>query len=113
MERQKRKIVNANNNLYAKLFGRYKKEKMNKFLKYHHANPHVYKAFCQLAKQWKDKGKSKCSAALLGNVLRWQCSLETQSDDFKISNDWLPIYARILAFKDITYLDFFDFKGLQ
>jgi len=95
---------------YADLFGRYSGEQMRRFLKFHHDNPAVYKEFKRLAKQWKDSGKNRCSAALLGNVLRWHVSLETTDEEFRINNNWLPLFARMLAFQHSEYLDFFVFR---
>jgi hypothetical protein len=103
--------MNDDHDLYKRFFDRYDKEKMSKFLKYHHDNPHVFREFCRLARKWRDSGKTKCSAALIGNVIRWNAGIRTQaSDGFKLSNDWLPLYARMLMFKDRAFMDFFDWQ---
>ena len=99
------------NSKFVVLFGAYSKQKLSKFWKYHEDNPHVFKHFKRLAWEYKNAGNNKCSAALIGNVIRWQVSIETQSEDgFKISNDWLPLYARLLVYTNPSFDEFFEFK---
>ncbi len=67
------------------------------FLAFHAANPHVYKALLQLAREWKAEGKSRGSITLFYNVVRWRMSLEIEGDDlFELNDHHQAYYARAL-----------------
>ena len=97
---------------HAQLWGRYSMTKIEKFDKWLDRNKIVYKMFCQYAKQYRDAGYDRCSAALIGNRLRWETAIQTFGNEYKISNDYLPMLARKLACEDSTFATFFQFKGM-
>lgn len=96
-----------------RLFDRFKPETLEKFKEYDRNNPHVYAEFKRLAQEMKSTGRKKCSAELIINKMRWDYNIETIHDDFKISNNFKPIYARLLVYREPKFDGFFDFKGLE
>jgi len=96
-----------------KLFARYPDSKIKKFQKWHNENPHVFAKFKELAFEMKKTGRSRYSAETIINVLRWHTDLATTGDEFKISNDYRSIYARLLVCQHPEFDGFFSFKGLE
>lgn len=67
------------------------------FLAFHEANPHVYTALRDLARDWLREGKTKCSITLLYNVARWRLSLRTEGEGmFELNDHYQAFYARAL-----------------
>ncbi|MEU7817073.1 hypothetical protein [Pseudonocardia sp. NPDC049154] len=67
------------------------------FLEFHRANPHVYRALRDLARNWLTQGKTKCSITLLYNVARWSLSLRTEGEGmFELNDHYQAYYARAL-----------------
>lgn len=96
-----------------KLFSRYPQEKLAKFRTFHTENPHVYTKFKNLAFEMKKTGRKKYSAETIINVLRWHTDLVTKGNEFKISNDYRSIYARLLVYQYPEFEGFFSFKGME
>jgi hypothetical protein len=96
-----------------RLFSRYSTDKLAKFKAWHLENPHVYSKFKELAYEMKKTGRSRYSAETIINVLRWHTDLTTTGSEFKISNDYRSMYARLLAYQDPDFERFFSFKGLD
>jgi hypothetical protein len=65
------------------------------FLAFHAANPQVYRALLQLAREWKSEGKSRGSIALFYNVVRWRMSL-AGDDLLELNDHHQAYYARAL-----------------
>lgn len=58
-------------------------------------NPHIYKLFCKYTKQAVDSGKDRLSHWLVVNRIRWDTEVVTITDEkYKISNDFIALYAR-------------------
>jgi hypothetical protein len=68
--------------------------KKQEWLEWHTANPMVWKMFEQFAFQAVKMNKSKISHWLIINRIRWETSIMTTGNDFKISNDYIAFYAR-------------------
>lgn len=95
------------------LFSRYDKNQLDRFKKFHSENPHVYTKFKSLVSDMKASGRKKYSARTIFEVMRWSYDLKTKSDDFKISNDFIPIYVRLLVYHKPELRDFFSLKGVN
>lgn len=77
---------------------------------FHAANPQVWKMFRQFAVYVLLSGK-KVGARLIGERIRWELSLATDSvDGFKINDHHWPYYARLLVGTDDRFADFFVLK---
>jgi len=72
---------------------------LDDFLAFHAANPHVYIALRDLAREWLQEGKTKCGIALLYNVARWRLSLRTEGEGlFELNDHYQAFYARALMY---------------
>ncbi len=67
-----------------------------KFFEFHEANPHVYNLLVRFAREVKARGKNRTSIALLFNRARWEVQFSTTDPEFKIRNDFMPHYARMI-----------------
>jgi hypothetical protein len=68
-----------------------------RFLAFHRANPHVYRALRHLALNLKRAGHARYSIKGLFEVLRFDYSVRTASDDgFKLNNNLSALYAHKL-----------------
>jgi len=92
-------------------FSRYPKTTLDRFKKFHGANPHVYREFKKHAFAIRNTGRQKYSAEIIVNVIRWHRDLQTGGDVFKINNDFKSIYARLLAHNHPEFEDFFEFRN--
>lgn len=84
-----------------------------RWLDWHAANPHVYELFKQFTFEAIDKGHRRLSAWLITNRVRWETSVETNGDDFKISNDFIAYYARLFMDEHPQFRGFFRTKPLK
>lgn len=80
---------------------------------WHKKNPHVWRLFEKFTLIAINKGHKKLSAWLIVNRIRWETSIETQGDDFKISNDFIALYARYFMHKYPQYEGFFRTKQMK
>ncbi len=80
---------------------------------WHKKNPHVYKLFEEFTLRAIKKGHRKLSAWLVVNRIRWETSIETTGSDFKISNDFIALYARYFMHKNPKYDGFFRIKKMK
>jgi len=98
---------------FNKYFDRYPEAKLRKFISWHKTNPEVYKEFVKLAKEMQASGRERYSAETIINVLRWHRDLKTVGDEFKISNDFRSMFARLLVYQKPEFEGFFSMKGLD
>lgn len=64
------------------------------FLKFHRANPEVYEIYVSLLRKAHKRGKKRIGIGLLTEVMRWEMSLNTSGDEFKLNNNHRAFYAR-------------------
>jgi hypothetical protein len=69
-----------------------------KFQEYHEKNPEVYNHLVRITREAHNKGKKSLSIWLVANVVRWYVNMDTDdpNSDFKISNDYLSRYSRLI-----------------
>lgn len=67
-------------------------------------NPHIFKAFEEQALKAIAKGRTKISAKLIINWIRWHEYLESPDMDFKINDAYQSYYARFFIEKYPQYL---------
>ncbi len=92
-----------------------KKDKTQiKFERYHSNNPHVYKLMVHLAYKAKAAGAKHYSIWAVASVARWQYVFEVKgTEDFKLSNDYLSRYSRLIMEQEPALADFFTTKALK
>jgi vacuolar-type H+-ATPase subunit E/Vma4 len=85
-----------------------------RFLEFHHANPHVYRRLVAMAREWKDAGHDACSIKMLVEVLRWQGGVQTdRRDGLLINNSFTSRYARLIAANEPDLAPLFTTRTLR
>jgi hypothetical protein len=80
---------------------------------WHQDNPDVYRMFSSFTKKAINAGLPHSSAWLIVNRIRWETAIETKSDNFKISNDYIAYYARLFMAYNPEHDGFFRTKKLK
>lgn len=86
----------------------------DKFNQYHKNNPQVYELFKRFTFMAIKRGHNRLSAWMIANRIRWETSIETFSvDEYKISNDYIALYARMFMQDHPQYNGFFKTKEMK
>jgi hypothetical protein len=86
---------------------------LTKFERYHRNNPHVYDLFKRYAFAIIQRGIRRTSVWLIMNRIRWEMTVETYGDEFKICNDYFALYARMFVVENPDYRDLFQLKTMK
>ena len=65
------------------------------FDRFNTENPHVYILFCRFTLQAITAGRSRYSARMIVERIRWHTTVETTGDDYRINGNHVPFYARL------------------
>lgn len=84
-----------------------------KFELFHEENPHVYDMFCKFTMQAINRGHKRLSAWMVANRIRWETSIETTGNEYKISNDFIALYARKFMEDHPEHEGFFKIKAMK
>jgi hypothetical protein len=95
---------------YKELNGKSIREGFNQF---HAANPHIFEQFELQAFKAIAKGRTKISAKLIINWIRWNEFLRSSDQNFKINDAYQSYYARAFAEKYPFYAYCFEFRKLR
>jgi hypothetical protein len=79
---------------------------------WHKANPDVWRYFEKYAYEAVHRGRKKISHWLIINRIRWEVSIVTTGEDFKISNDYIAFYARLWKARHPEHADLFNTKKM-
>jgi len=79
------------------------------FLEYHKTNPHLYEAFKQVALDAMNMGFRTYGANGIFEIIRWKRA-ERGDGEFKINNNYAPLFARLFANEFPHHADFFRFR---
>lgn len=84
------------------------------FTNFHNANPWVYTALVQLARDLIRRGHRRIGIGMLFEVLRWQWSLGTAdpASDYKLNNNYRSRYARLIMTQEADLMDVFETRTL-
>lgn len=93
------------------LFERFSEATKRKFKKFHAENPHVYDEFRSRVFRMRATGRTRYSARTIMESMRWDYHIVTTGKPFKISNDFIPVYARLLIHRHPEFRNFFSLKG--
>lgn len=66
-----------------------------RFWEYHRANPQVYELFKRFTFEKINRGAQHLGASAVAERIRWETSLNTEGDEFKINNNYRAYYARL------------------
>lgn len=94
-------------------FSKYPPEVLNRFKKFHKENPQVYEEFVNTAKRMKRTGRTRYSARTIIEVLRWTRDIGTTGEVFKINDDYVPIYVRLLIHNYPEFNGFFELRKIR
>lgn len=85
------------------------------FLKWHDANPVVWKLFEQKALALVKSGKKRWGAKAIMQVIRYERAEKEggQFDDYAVNNNYPAYYARVFALKHPQFKDFFEFREIK
>ena len=78
------------------------------WLKFHIANPHVYKLFTRFAQKATSSGRKRYSARTIWHVMRWHADFETTDTAYKLNDHHTPFYARLWMEEHPQYPGFFE-----
>jgi len=82
------------------------------FLVWHRENPSVWEYFEKFSLELINQGISECgSITILGRV-RYECLIE-QRGEFKVNNNYAPMYSRVFVQKYPNHSGFFKFRGIE
>ena len=82
----------------------------DRFRKFDSENPQVYEAFQGIASQLLARGRKQHGARAILERVRWDFSLATTGDEFKINNNYVAFYARKLIAQDSRFVNFFALR---
>tara|TARA_R100001163_G_C5033126_1_gene172845 strand:+ start:216 stop:575 length:360 start_codon:yes stop_codon:yes gene_type:complete len=82
-----------------------------RFLEFHHANPHVYSELLTQARHLKQRGVKQIGIGLLYERLRWLQAIATAGNGkFKLNNDFRALYSRLIMEQESDMKDFFKVR---
>lgn len=64
------------------------------YQKWDAANPHFYPLFVRFALQLAERGYRNLSSKLIFERIRWESMIRTTGEEWKLNNNYTPIYAR-------------------
>lgn len=84
-----------------------------RFWEYHCARPEVFEEFSARAHEMKAAGRSKYSAWGIIQRIRWENDIVRGTESFKINNDYIAMYSRLLVYEQPEYDGFFAHRALK
>ena len=85
----------------------------DKWWAWHKENPEFYELFKRFTFQAIQKGHRRLSAWLIVNRIRWETMIVTTGNEYKISNDFIALYARLFMHEYPDYKGFFRTKPMK
>lgn len=101
-----KQTIMTNNNLQLDLFDGIENKE---FLEYHKTNPHLYDAFKAVAFDAMRMGFKTYGANGIFEIIRWKRA-ERGDGEFKINNNFAPLFARLFANEFPQHENFFRFR---
>ncbi|MGV1049171.1 MAG: hypothetical protein ACOYD4_11685 [Solirubrobacterales bacterium] len=84
-----------------------------RFQAFHDKNPWIYDALLGLALDMRSRGVTKWGIKAALEVVRWQYTIRTNTDDFKINNNYAPYYARVIMANEAGLAGFFEIRKMH
>jgi hypothetical protein len=81
--------------------------------RWHRTNPHVYELFKQFTFDVIRRGHKHYSSKAIFERIRWHTEIETAGEEFKMSNNYTPYYARLFMKDFPEHAEFFRTKTLR
>lgn len=83
------------------------------FNRFHKDNPHIFTAFEEQALRAINKGRTKISAKLIINWIRWHEFIESTDKNFRVNDAFQSYFARLFVEKYPEHKDIFEFRKLR
>lgn len=83
------------------------------FDKFHASNPRVYELFKRFAFEAMAAGHKHFSADMVCHQVRWETTVVTKGDTYKINDHWVSRYSRLFALHYPEYSEFFRTRALR
>ncbi len=80
---------------------------VEKFMIYHKANPQVFRLFKRFSNELKSSGRDYYGAKSIAERIRWHTGVETKGEEFKLGNNHISCYSRLLMIEDPSFIGFF------
>lgn len=84
-----------------------------RWYRWHKDNPDFFPLFERFTFEAVNRGHKRLSGWLIANRVRWETSIVTTGDDYKISNDFIALFARLFMVKHPRYEGFFRTKRMK
>ena len=88
-------------------------ERYQAWKRFHEENPQVYKLFLKFANEAREAGRERFGARMIWERIRWYTQVETTGWKFKLNNNHVPYYARLLMLRDRRFDGFFDTRDAR
>ena len=84
---------------------------IEKFVRFHRDNPGVYRLFRNKARKLRRAGRTRYGARTIFESMRYNHDISTIGDDFKLNNNLIPMYARLLMLREPAWFGaFFELR---
>jgi hypothetical protein len=85
------------------------------FERFHASHPEIYQEFCHIARKLLQHGRSHYRSKAIVEVIRYHRALSEKSETelFKINNNYSSRYARKLMEVDDRFRNFFELRELR
>jgi len=84
-----------------------------RFWENHCARPEVFEEFRARAYEMKTAGRTKYSAWGIIQRIRWDHDIQRGTEPFKINNDYIAMYSRLLVHEESEFEGFFQHRALK
>lgn len=84
-----------------------------KWRQFHKDNPDVYRLFKSFAMTAIHAGHKHFSADAVMHRVRWETSVVTSDDTFKVNNNWVAYYARLFMADHPEHDGFFRTRAVN
>jgi hypothetical protein len=83
------------------------------WFKWHRGNPEFFILFEWFTTEAISKGHNNLSGWLIANRVRWETSIVTKGNEYKIKNDFIALFARLFMVRHQEYVGFFRTKRMK
>jgi len=83
------------------------------WLRWHTENPMFFEHFEEFTFQAINKGHTRLSGWLITNRVRWETTIVTRGNDYKIKNDYIALFSRLFMVRHQKYVGFFKTKTMK
>ena len=86
-------------------------ELVEKFISFHRNNKDIFDLFVSNSWGMAMSGRKRYSAWTIANKIRWDKDIQTIGDEFKINNNYIALYARLVMARVPALKGFFNLRA--